>query len=148
MSLASRRRLMLNNQQHGSEVDWSKSIIVPNANLTIDDPNYQLPSDYDSDEFKYICVIYYSSHIDYVLYSKHPFYAELMSDGKNYALRLTNGNTTLQVTPNNIYFRNPQTNYTINGISYGGGNANYLNLRTTQTNYPIFAIDANGNLIN
>lgn len=148
MSLASRRRLMLNDQQHGSEVDWSKSIIVPDANLTIDDPNYQLPSKYDPNEFKYICVIYYTSaNIDYVLYSKNPFYAELMSDGEHYIIRYSSGNTTLRARPNNTSLINPQIRYTINGISYGGG-GNYLNLRTTQTNYPIFAIDANGNLIN
>lgn len=126
---------------------WSSSIVVANPYLTIDDPNYQLPSNYDPTEFKYICVVYYSENVDYVLYSKNPFYAEQMSDGKNYAMRITNGNSTLQVKPGATYFRNPVTKYAINGIEYGGSNSNYLSLRTTQTNYPILPIDVNGNII-
>lgn len=135
------------NQSNTPLAYWSRSITAPNPYLTIDNTDYQLPSMYDPHEFKYICVIYYTSvNVDYVLYSKNPFYAELMSDGEHYAIRYSNGNTTLRIKPNNTSFINPQIKYTINGIPYGGG-GNYLNLRTTQTNYPILPIDANGNVI-
>lgn len=147
MSLKSRHRLMLKSGTKGSGVDWSKSVFVPDENLTVPD-EYKLPSKYDPSEYKYICVMYYSSNMDYVMYSQHPFYAELASDGINHTVRLSNNNTTLVVQPTRgTYYLNRATRYTIDGVSYGGGDYEYYN-RLTQTNYPIFEVDSSGNIIN
>ncbi len=137
---------MLKGGEKGSSIDWSKSVFDPDVNLTVPD-GYKLPSRYDPNEYKYMCVIYYSHRIDYAVYSKYPFYAELVSDGINHVLRIVNNNSTLIVHPTRgTYYTNPTTRYIIDGLTYGGEYANYLN-RDTQVNYPIFEVDSDGNKI-
>ena len=124
-------------------VDWSKSV-SPQAELIEIPEEYALSSELDPNEYKYIAIKFYSKYIDEVFYSKYPFYVEY-SYGV-YMLRRAAGDLSWSISSRGQGFASANAKYNINGIPYGGNN-NSFNTKAGVVNYPLLAVDAEGNIL-